>query len=755
MRKLSSSRNRQSLRNAEGIFHPHAESRGIALVLVLAVLVIVSILVIGMLTSARVNLATAQSYSSGNDVQLLSDTAVNLAIAQIRKGTSNEDLAWISQPGLIRTFSPTGQVQAYKLYSSYSMVEDRDYDPGAASVLSQEVPNDWFSRTEEFVDLNRPVDLDGEQVYPIVDPAQAGFVEGFSFDATGRLAPNGTLEENPLPMPVRWIYVGKDGEFMTASDSNRSQAVARLAFWTDDDSSKININTAAGGIFFDTPAVNTAEDHWLGRTQPIAQEYQRWPGHPSTTSLRPVLESLNVLSDPVTLARSVSSLTPRIGWGGSEGGQEYAWLTRSVGRTDMDRLFASLDEFYYGLSLNGNGDRLPFELSPGLTLEGTDQKVPQLGFFLTANSRSPELNLFNRPRVSLWPFNRELVDTADGSLLTPEDRLIRLATEFGGSAGNGILDYGKRKRFYFQRENAWDPFADYTNVPENQALVEYLRTMTSRPIPSARVARGGGATGSFKDKFGQADTDQLLVSMWDVIRSQINSVNQAYQPVGLPAYSFPQGHDTQTSGYNDVAPLIIDANGIKAKGLGRAAVPTEMILQFYCAGEDFERGSDDKPIDQHNNADPSNPAPDGIPDFVVRKVRIVLLINFQLPVDHLYTSNPRFQLEVTGNPFNIETNSPGISGQPAVLVRNPTSGNTTWSTSLGSDGVGFPGSSGTNRTICYVDGFGLGANSSRGGSAGICTRCMRRSRTLPRQTTRYLEQTPTHSKSSPTAPEAR
>ena len=83
--------------------------RGIALVLVLGVLVIVSILVIGLLTSARVNLATSRNYSSGNDVRLLYDTVINLAIAQIKKGTSGQDLAWISQPGLIRTFSPNGQ----------------------------------------------------------------------------------------------------------------------------------------------------------------------------------------------------------------------------------------------------------------------------------------------------------------------------------------------------------------------------------------------------------------------------------------------------------------------------------------------------------------------------------------------------------------------------------------------------------------------------------------------------------------------
>ncbi len=669
-----------------------------------------------MLASARVNLATARSYSSGNDVQLLGDTVVNLAIAQIQKGTSDPNLAWISQPGLIRTFSPDGQVGAYKLYSSYSMEEDGTYDPGAASVLDQEVPTDWFTRPEEFVDLNRPVDLDGERVYPIVDPSQEGLVEGFSFDATGRVAPAATLGENPMPMPVRWIYLGKDGEFMTASDPNRYKAVARLAFWTDDDSSKININTAAGGIYFDTPAVNTVEDHLFGRTQPIAQEYQRWPGHPSTTSLSPVLKSLRDFPDPLARSEEAANLTPRIGWGGSEGGSEPAWLTRNLGRTDMDRLFASLDEFYYGLSIDGAGVREPFALNTSQTLEAPDQKIPQLGFFLTAHSRSPELNLFNRPRVSLWPFNRELVTGSDGSLITPEDRLIRLATEFGGTTGDGSLDYTKRKRFYFQREDAWDPAIDYTNIPENQALIAYLQAMTSKPIPSASPARGGGSGGSFKTKFTKANIDQLLVSMWDYIRSQINTVNQSYEPVNLATYSFPQGHNTEQTGYNDVVPLVIKNANLEGKGLGRTAVPVEAILQFYDAGEELE--SDDL-----RNNETYAAGPDGTPDYLVRKVRLVLLLSFHMPVNNLYNSGARLQVEISGTPFGMETlDSAGnpLNPNSPIVLRDAVTGAGVWGTSV-TGGIGFPSqrTDSSFRKLCYLSGFGSSSEPSRGGPLSI------------------------------------
>lgn len=723
--------------------------RGIALILVMTIVALVSVLVVGMLISARKELVTAHNYSSGNSVQMLGDTVRNLVIAQIKKATSDSSKAWISQPGLIRTFSPSGQQNAFKLYSSYVMEEGSNYDPGASSTLNAEVPLDWYDRPVEFVDLNRPIEFSTGLVYPVADPSQVGVVEGFRINTSGRVAPGSSLQANDLPMPVRWIYLGENGQLMTASDPNRHDAVARFAYWTDDDTSKVNINTAAGGVFFDTPAANTKEDHMLGRTQPIAQEYQRWPGHPSTTSLRPVLKVLRDIADPVFRSEITSQLTPRIGWGGSLGGTEYAWLTRNLGQTDSDRLFPSLDEFYYGLDFRGSGssqEREPFKIDGIQTVEAGGQTVPQLSFFLTAHSRAPELNLFHRPRVSLWPFNHELVQgTPPPNTLTPEDKLIRLATEYGGWKEDGNHDYTKRKRFYFQRKSAWDPFVDYNEIPENKALLGYLRDMTSRPIPSADPSNRGGT--SFATKLGNANRNQLLISMWDYIRSQVNPVNQAYVPVGFTPYSFPQGHDTEDAGHSDVAPLIVDdsASGIEGKGLGRTAVPVEVILQFYNAGEGYEMATSPAPgdpefIDERNNVDFSS-GPDGIPDYVVRRVRMVVLLAFQMPVNHLYDSAPRFQIEITGNPFSMITQSPGsqtppevidgdtlnefedqvdeLDAQVPILVRstyNTVSGGGTWATQAS---LGFPGTSATNRTICYVSAYGFAGLPRRGGPASI------------------------------------
>jgi uncharacterized protein (TIGR02600 family) len=718
-----------------------------ALVIVLSSLVLLSILVVSILTSARQEVTSSNSYGAGSDAKLLADLPLSLVTAQIAKATSDPDLAWISQPGLLRTFSSSGQQNAFKLYSSYEMEKSGAYDPGGNTTLSAEVPNDWSTKPNEFVDLNRPIQFGTRKIYPIADPnaynattPASSLVQGFSYDTSAISPSTGNTTANILPMPVRWIYVTANGSLVGAGDTQRKDAVARIAFWADDETCKVNINTACGGVFYDTPCTNTLEDHMLGRTQPIAQEYQRWPGHPATTSLAPVLKPLRDIADPVARFQVAAGLTPRIAWGGSSGGTKYAWLTRELGATDMDRLYATPDELSFGKGLDASGMRVANTVN-GISLESGDQKLDELRFFLTTQSRAPELTLFNRPRISLWPFNEEMVSqnatsTATNSL-TPEDRLIRFASELGGVTANGTLDYTKRKRFYFQRRSAWDPAADW-NIPANRAIFRYLQDMTARQLPSAKTARSGSGTFVSDSKFGKPNRDSILTCMWDYLRSGVNTVNQAYVPVGFLPYSFPQGYDTETSGFNDVAPLVISGldpsdPSSKTKGMGRFPALTEIIFQFVNMGDDFEKDASGTAIDQRDNNNPANLTPDGMPDYVIRKVRMVVLLNFQMPISSLHGSLPRFQVKITGStPFNLVTDNSLLSPAPSPLmnpalsqpisVRNPSAGNSTWTTTFAPAGIGFPANaSDVNfRNTNYVGSFfyGWGTYDSRGGSLG-------------------------------------
>ena len=87
-------------------------------------------------------------------------------------------------------------------------------------------------------------------------------------------------------MPVQWAYVlsdgtvaylGEDGRFLWNSHSEANPIVGRYAFWVDDLSCRININTAAEGAYWETPRVNTVEDRSYARFPPANGEYQVTP----------------------------------------------------------------------------------------------------------------------------------------------------------------------------------------------------------------------------------------------------------------------------------------------------------------------------------------------------------------------------------------------------------------------------------------------------------------------------------------------
>src|SRR5690606_28683938 len=90
--------------------------RGMALVVVLAVLVLIAVLVLGFFGVAQQERTASGFYESGANARHLVDTATGVVTAQIQEATSDPNLAWISQPGLLRTFDSGGQVAAYKLY---------------------------------------------------------------------------------------------------------------------------------------------------------------------------------------------------------------------------------------------------------------------------------------------------------------------------------------------------------------------------------------------------------------------------------------------------------------------------------------------------------------------------------------------------------------------------------------------------------------------------------------------------------------
>lgn len=575
--------------------HGRLHNRGFALIVVLAVVVLLLALVIGFFGRIQVESVRSGSFQAAANAHNFQEQAINIVMAQIRSATSGHPentgggldrsrrLAWVSQPGMLRTFDESGQLsKVYRLYSSDNMIAD--------TFVADLVPDDWnaFGGRKPYnalwCDLNAPVlasgDADGsgtvssgEQipVYPILDPNAEGQVLGFSMDArpgyTGTFTPgalaNQGPESNPAPMPVKWLYVLEDGQTVTPSGDGSvvsvpgatedNPIVGRIAFWADDETAKINVNTAAGGPweeqmistdfsstvsgppyngpgfggFWATPIVRSRQEQALALNQPAQFEYQRYPGHPGTTFLSAALPTLDSFE-------KIYDVTPRYSNIGSVGGSVAIPIPPvAPEHPGVDRLLSSVEELVFDPERDSSSwlDR---------------STVERAAFFLTAHSRAPEVNLFNEPRICLWP-----LDISENKR-TPFDQLIAFCDTI-----NGVP-------YYFVRSNPDSPTEDL-NLGRNREILGYLRAKTSATVPGF----GGGSAGIL-GKYGVANRDQMLTQIFDYIRS--TNTKDSSQG-GTAHYFTPTGA---------IVPIYDAATD--TRGFGRFPTVTKAGILFYGVG---------------------------------------------------------------------------------------------------------------------------------------------------------------------------
>ncbi len=528
---------------------PSTPAKGAALIIALAIMVLVLALVVGFLSRVQVERGAASGYASSISAKMLAEDAVQVVQAQIDAATKQgTTVAWTSQPGLIRTFGSDGKaLKTYKLYSSSAMWVEGALVPAAESASLA----DWYKHPALYTDLNMPADSDFDgkvDKWPILDPSAIDEVEGFAVIS----APTGASQgiTNKVPMPVSWLYILQDGQMVApsgsgdtatvpgASDNNR--IVGRVAFWTDDDSCKINVNTASEGTYWDAPRFDTAQERSLAQFQPAKNEFQAYPGHPATTSLSPVF--------PTLTRDQIFSLVPRLKNEGSMNGTVKVSETSAAG-IDQERLFATEDELIF----SGTTSSSVRTENPGLTRSLLERGK----FFLTTSSRAPETNLFNLPRVSCWPIHQ----TNTASYRTPFDRLIAFCSTINGQP------------YYFQRANAASPTDDYDKIARNKILYSYLKTLMSQKFP--------GFGNTLSGKYGD-DADQILTEIFDYIRS-----TNLYDGNLAKAFRYATGvkansADSKTRlDYGVVEPIRIG----DTKGFGRELSLTEAGIWFICTAD--------------------------------------------------------------------------------------------------------------------------------------------------------------------------
>lgn len=540
-------------------------SSGYALVTVLTIIVLVVGISVAFLLKATTERSAASSYAASMKARQFAETAVSVVQAQINDAaTQGSQVAWASQPGMIRTFGTDGNLlDAYKLYSASDMITDQ------VSLTSDLPPANWRNHPSMWVDLNAPVSVNNVRHFPILDPTvmePIGSIDGLNDNAPGATrgfalnSPPGETANQPAPMPVRWLYVLQDGALVapTGSDATptipdatpSNPVVGRVAFWTDDESSKVNINTAGAGTYWDAPraATNTERDH--ARFQPSRGEFQRYPGHPATVSLSAILPGLNL--------NQYLQLAPRYRFGGSQGGTTIG--PNEINLANPDRLYTSLDEMMFDDPQHGADARPPGALFQS-SIETGKRILQSRRFFLTAKSRAPETNLFNLPRIAMWPvFRLTPSGLPDLSRTTAFDRLIAFcaSTEAPG---------GGTRPYFFQREIAASGTNDLASIGRNMDLYNYLGQLTSRSVP--------GFGGNIAAKY-PTDRNQILTQIFDYIRNT-NLLDNLVTPG--PPFTIQSAATSLSAGHGQVTP-IQHPNG--TMGFGRIFTLSELGILFIC-----------------------------------------------------------------------------------------------------------------------------------------------------------------------------
>ena len=673
--------------------------RGAALIIVLSFLIIITGLVVAFLSTVTDNATETSSAAAATTTRSLADTAVQLTIAQIRDATAgfalNPDgsydkqtlMGWSSQPGAIRTF-PTNVSNGvtYRLYSAPAL---RTNTPCSNDLP----PSGWWNQTALYTDLNAPVvavKTDGSGTntnYPIMDPSMTNTptnatsytgptVDGFEINSSNAVLSGYT--NNPAAMPLLWLYMLKDGSLIPPDTNGSTTAtfknsptqptsnnpiVGRIAFWTDDETCKLNINTASEGVPWDAPTFTAIEDTAFQVYPPAGNEFNRFMGHPFSVSLSPVLWSFFGFPHPASLiwanpqnkqdpVSTTDATRTNATWGdpnpilptfiskGSNSETNYlnalfgmsnvingihprsavstngsffgsyqtadtnnrASFTQSKLRTD--RLYSSVDELAFlatnsqsAISRAYNSDSLPPEV------------ISKLRFFLTANSRAPEVNMFNLPRLCLWPLpdpNNKNTNNSyaaasfsrgdTNSFWSQLDQQIARCETIGTNA------------YYFTRFNATSQTDDFDNIPRNQQLYSYLVKLLQTPIP--------GYMDSFQNRWssngisGARACNQMATMLFDYIRGSVNLVDSygntnnpstgkdAVNPESRYAYSYTKpptnivtdtsaaNSDSEVAGTGQVLPLKIVTNGVTTRGMGRFPIVKSATLVFSAIAAD-------------------------------------------------------------------------------------------------------------------------------------------------------------------------
>ncbi|XHR30505.1 MAG: Verru_Chthon cassette protein A [Chthoniobacteraceae bacterium] len=687
--------------------------KAFALVLVMITIALASTIAVFFLNSTGRERRGVAMYARGGKASYLASMAVNRVIAQInlatKEGTASEPASWAAQPGMIRTYNANGNPsKIYKLYSWDNLMENgAGFNPTASS----EVPAaGWKNSPAVFTDLNQPI----AGSYPILNPNVIGKVDGFSVDSNNSAVAGSGLE---VPMPTKWLYVLEDGQMVAPSDSagtivtvpgasTANPIVGRIAFWTDDETSKVNINTAGEGAFWDWPKAATYDEMQFAGNPPVGNEFNCVPGHPSMTSLSAVFPELDPgdrwNANYWSNLKSLLALSPRVPCDDSSSrGGTYPitaanfdfgpnGILQDIPSTPLtlktDRLLAAPDELYFSGTMNG------ITRTPAGKL--TVDMLSQRSFFLTANSRAPETTLFGTPRVSLWPItwpypsehaqlpnrqkaavsqpNPEDTPVSGNTWMRAEERLLAFISSLNQARDNG------GERYFFQRQNPESCTHDYANIKRNQSLLSYLQRLTSANVP--------GYGGNFVSKYTADGRDWILANTFNFVRSLVNQYTldtdgkmlYSFTPVSFNTFTMANG--SSKTGYTENEaflshPLKLNLGSGDINTISEFPLLREVSLVFYATQRIEPTKKADSSLNFNDPLSWNNlinvggaGSPTNYPTGArTTRMRGVMLLDFFNLRGATRNNQPIFWVKITGGNMQANGTSLGFGGKVMKL----------------------------------------------------------------------------------------
>lgn len=502
--------------------HP-SRQQGVAILAVLALLTLMTALAVSFLRMTAASSAADTSKAERERADGMRWTVTNLVTAQLseanrlvfQNGNAGEVVSWTTQPGAIRTYSNTNPAnnRLFKLYSS-AVPQITGIAPGSTAALlgkiEDDLATDWRERPDEFTDLNLPVLTGGgEPNYPIADPGlwngnrdSPENVEGFTYGPAALTKSIGGVDaaQGRLPMPARWIYQLQDGTLGVLTRDRKFQPLdpnlkgaltrenpitGRMAWWADDESCKINLNTASVPAVWDTPRTTSLEDVWLAKTQPLSGEWQRCPGHPATVDLSavffpgrrftgtdgswtmPVGASMR---GPLSLEEAdlIWSLTPFIsgkkaaaaGEAGTLGGTLPTPVDGTAIFSNSTHLYTSVEEAYFKAAAETGEISLD---APRQSMENTGQdpkgaflkRLAKSRFLLTARSSSMEMTNSGYPRVVMFPVDQAALSYVGSESTAPPPSTVSpydVTLGVAGTLGNKTYFFRRREPTTYHQE---------------------------------------------------------------------------------------------------------------------------------------------------------------------------------------------------------------------------------------------------------------------------------------------------------------